>query len=82
MPLAAAASALMLAAAVEDMLFRRVALCAGFMEPTDSECACGRDLGSEPATLEECRCWLVGRTVSGSCLGNACQWEAIGTRAL
>jgi hypothetical protein len=50
-PLAAAAIAATLLAAVELMLFLRVTRCAGFMVPVESEC--GRDLGSEPATLPE-----------------------------
>lgn len=49
MPLAAAARAAMLLAAVVLMLFRRVTRCAGFIEAADIECECGRDLGSEPA---------------------------------
>jgi hypothetical protein len=52
-PLAAAAMAAMLLAAVELMLFLRVTRCAGFIGPTDSEEECGRDLGSEPAMLPE-----------------------------
>jgi hypothetical protein len=52
-PLAAAAMAATLLAAVELMLFRRVTRCAGFMVPTDSDDECGRDLGSEPAMLPE-----------------------------
>lgn len=65
MPLAAAAMAAMLLAAVELMLLRRVMRCAGFME-VDMECECGRDLGSEPAMELEWRCWLDGRTWMGS----------------
>lgn len=53
-------------AAVDDMLFRRVMRC-GCIEPNDMECECGRFLGSEWAMLDECRCWLVGRAVIGSC---------------
>lgn len=52
MPFAAAA----IPAAVDDMLFRRVTRCAGFIDPMDTECECGRDLGREPARLDECRC--------------------------
>jgi hypothetical protein len=52
-PLAAAAMAAMLLAAVELMLFRRVTRCAGFTSPADSDDECGRDLGSEPAMLPE-----------------------------
>jgi hypothetical protein len=52
-PLAAAAIAERLLAAVELMLFLRVTRCAEFREPTDSEDECGRDLGSEPAMLPE-----------------------------
>jgi hypothetical protein len=51
-PLAAAAMAAMLLAAVELMLFLRVTRCAGFME-LEIEDECGRDLGSEPAMLPE-----------------------------
>jgi len=69
MPFAAAVMAAMLPAAVELMLFRRVTRCAGLMEPTDSECECGRGLGREPAMLLECRCWLVGRIAMVSCKG-------------
>jgi hypothetical protein len=66
MPLAAAAMAATLLAAVDDMLFLRVTRCAWCIEPPDIECECGRDLGSEPAMLDECRCWLVGRAGVGS----------------
>jgi hypothetical protein len=52
-PLAAAAMAATLLAAVELMLLRRVTRCAGFNEATDSEFECGRDLGSEPTMLPE-----------------------------
>lgn len=69
MPLAAAAIAAMLPAAVELMLFLRVTRCAGWMEPMDSECECGRVFGSEPAAVLECRCWLDGRAAVGSCSG-------------
>ena len=65
-PLAAAAIAATLLAAVELMLFRRVTRCAEPMDPTESELECGRDLGSEPAMLPECRCCDAGRTVMGS----------------
>lgn len=67
MPLAAAANAAMLLAAVELMLFLRVTRWAGFIEAADSECECGRDLGSEPAMELEWRCWVEGRTAMGSC---------------
>jgi hypothetical protein len=74
MPFAAAAmAALLLAAAVDDMLFLRVTRC-GCIEPTERECECGRDLGSEPAMLDECRCWLVGRAGMDSCF--RWQWLA------
>lgn len=66
MPLAAAANAAMLLAAVELMLFLRVTRWAGFIEAADSECECGRDLGSEPAMELEWRCWVEGRTAMGS----------------
>jgi hypothetical protein len=66
-PLAAAAMAAILLAAVELMLFLRVTRCAAFIGPTDSEDECGRDLGRDPGImLPECRCWLAGRTVIGS----------------
>ena len=72
MPLAAAAMAATLLAAVELMLFLRVTRCAGFIEPTERECECGRDLGSEPAIMfPECRCWLAGRTAIGSWIAGA-----------
>lgn len=70
-PLAAAAMAATLLAAVELMLFLRVTRCAEPMEPTESEDECGRDLGSEPAMLPECRCCEAGRTLMGS-------WSAAG----
>ena len=50
----------------DDMLFLRVDLCAWCIFPMDSECECGRDLGREPARLDECRCWLAGRATMGS----------------
>jgi hypothetical protein len=86
MPLAAAAMAAMLpTTGVWLMLFRRVTRCAGFRLATDSECECGRFLGSEPAmVLDECRCWLAGRTLIGSwyagcqrteCGGVLCNWR-------
>ena len=67
MPLAAAAMAATLVTGVWLMLFLRVTRCAGFRLPADIECECGRFLGSEPAmVLDECRCWLAGRTLMDS----------------
>lgn len=66
MPLAAAAIAAMLPAALLVILLRRVTRCAGFIEAVESEWACGRDFGREPAMELEWRCWLVGRTAMGS----------------
>jgi hypothetical protein len=45
---------------------RRVTRWAGLMLPMDSECECGRALGSEPAMVLEWRCCVVGRTLMGS----------------
>ena len=70
MPLAAAAMAAMLVTGVWLILFLRVTRCAGLRLPADIECECGRFLGSEPAmVLDECRCWLAGRTLMGSWIG-------------
>ena len=68
MPLAAAARAATLLTGVWLMLFLRVTRCAGLRLAADIECECGRFLGSEPTmVLDECRCWLAGRTFKGSC---------------
>lgn len=67
MPLAAAARAATLLAAVELMLFRRVARCAGCIELSEAECECCLGLGRELAILLECLCCVVGRArVTGS----------------
>lgn len=72
MPLAAAAMAAMFVTGVWLMLFLRVTRCAGWRLAADMDCEWVRFLGSEPAmVLDECRCWLAGRTLMGSWIGGS-----------